>query len=552
MKAELAGKQPQQLVLNIIAQAPKAPRAVRAGAKGSASAAALARKPFKVTSTHVARSKAGPAVAMDHTTAFKPYQPAPGVLPRGKKIAMDDAFQPAINWAGNSLTNLAFNQGYAFLGYPYLAELAQVAEYRLISEVISTEATRKWITMKSSSEQDDKAEKIKELEKEFERLGVRAAFQTMSMQDGLFGRAHLFLDTGQTSDGKEMITPIGDGGEFTQKKFKGKKGWLRALKSVEPVWTYPMNYNASDPLADNWYRPEVWYVMSKAIHVSRLLTFVAKPVPDLMKPAYSFGGLSLTQMAKPYVDNWLETRQSVNDIIQAFSVMVLKTDMSVMLQEGNGDGLFNRADLFNNLRNNRGLMMVDKNSEEFANVSAPLSSLDKLQAQAQEHICSVSRIPLVKYTGLSPSGLNASSDGEIRAFYDTIHAYQEQFFGPHLTTVFKLAQLNIWGQVDEDLTFDYQPLWEMDEKDIVEMQRAKAETHGIYVDKGAVDAEEVREALADDENSPYLNLNPTDKPDLGVLPENVTEKEEDDEEGPDEELTGEEDGEAAAKKPDAS
>ncbi|WP_198327721.1 hypothetical protein [Mesorhizobium sp. WSM1497] len=36
-----------------------------------------------------------------------------------------------------------------------------------------------------------------------------------------------------------------------------------------------------------------------------------------MKPTYSFGGLSLSQMVKPYVDNWLETRQSVNDIISA-------------------------------------------------------------------------------------------------------------------------------------------------------------------------------------------------------------------------------------------
>lgn len=480
-----------------------------------------------------------------HRNAFRPAQPPPGVLPAGKKIAMDEAFDPTtIGWANTDFSNMAFNQGYTFLGYPYLSELAQIAEYRLLSEVISTEATRKWIKIKSSKDEDNaskkkgkkKAEgtaskqlnKIKELEQEFDRLDVRKAFETMSMMDGLFGRAHLFIDTGKQTD-QELQTPIGDGTAFSENKFK--PGFFRKLKTVEPVWTYPMNYNANDPLADDWYRPEVWYVMARPVHVTRLLPFVSKPVPDLLKPAFSFGGLSLSQMAKPYVDNWLQTRQSVNDIIQAFSVMVLATDMSVWLQEGNGDSLGSRADFFNNMRNNRGIMMIDKNTEDFKNISAPLSGLDALQAQAQEHICSVSRIPAVKYTGLSPQGMNASSEGEIRAFYDTIHAYQEDFFRPHLTTIFRLAQINIWGKVDPDLTFDFQPLWELDEKAIVEMQKLKAETHKIYIDGAAVDGEEVRQSLADDENSPYSDLDPADVPEPTLESDNLKDHLDGDDEG---------------------
>ena len=43
-------------------------------------------------------------------------------------------------------------------------------------------------------------------------------------------------------------------------------------------------------------------------------------------------------------------------------------------------------------------------------------------------MCSVSGQPLVKFTGITPNGLNASSDGEIRVFYDDIHAEQEAVF----------------------------------------------------------------------------------------------------------------------------
>ena len=60
-------------------------------------------------------------------------------------------------------------------------------------------------------------------------------------------------------------------------------------------------------------------------------------------PAYAFGGLSMTQMMKPYVDNWLQTRQSVNDIIQNFSTSVLKTDMGTLTES---DEAIRRAQLF--------------------------------------------------------------------------------------------------------------------------------------------------------------------------------------------------------------
>ena len=40
--------------------------------------------------------------------------------------------------------------------------------------------------------------------------------------------------------------------------------------------------------------------MGRQVHTSRILTFIGRPVPDLLKPAYSFGGLSLVQLG--YVD----------------------------------------------------------------------------------------------------------------------------------------------------------------------------------------------------------------------------------------------------------
>ncbi len=463
------------------------------------------------TRNTVAQCSSKPARA--EINPFKPYKPAPGVLPANASgLAMDSNIASAAAWAGGAY-NWAFAQGQEFLGYPYLAELAQRPEYRRIVEVVATEMTRKWIRLDASGDDDSKTDKIEQIMAEMARLNVRDEFKNSAEGDGFFGRGHLYLDTGDTEDPNELMQDIGDGLNKISKQKVGI-GDLKALRYIEPVWTYPTNYNSNNPLRDDWYKPEVWFVMGTRIHASRLLTFIGREVPDLLKPAYSFGGLSLTQMAKPDVDNWLQTRDSVSDIISAFSTYVLKTDMMAELQAGGAENMNCRAEVFNQLRNNRGLMMIDKNQEDFLNVSAPLGSLDKLQAQAQEHMASVSGIPLVKLLGVTPSGLNASSDGEIRCFYDWIGAYQEALFRINLTKVVNFIQLSLFGEVDEDIIIQFEPLWELDEKELAEVDKLRAETAQIRIDSGVIAPEEDRQRIASELDTPYPGLDVSDVPDL--------------------------------------
>jgi phage-related protein (TIGR01555 family) len=475
------------------------------------------RKPIKISPEVIARSRQKAERYRGSVNPFKlPAFPTAVLdhVPADSRIAADEALSQISSWAGGAwgaLSNHVAFEGVGFLGYPYLSELAQRPEYRVIVETIATEMTRKWIRIQAKGDKD-KAKKIDQLKAELERLKVREVFCKACEVDGYFGRAHIYLDTGATDDRDELATPIGNGeSRISERKFQ--KGDLNRLAVVEPIWTYPANYDAFDPLKPDWYRPQRWYVMAKQVHISRLLTFVGREVPDLLKPSYSFGGLALTQMAKPYVENFLNIRQSVADIIQAFTVFVLHTNLGETLTAG-GEDLFRRADLFNNTRDNRGLMLIDKENEEFTNVSASLASLDQLQAQAQEHMASVSRIPLVKLLGISPHGLNATAEPELRAFYDSIHAFQEKLFSPNLDRVFRFAQINIWGKVDPDLSYEYEPLWSLDEKAAAEVRKINAETGQVHIDSGVLAPEEERERVANDPDTLYQGLDLNEVPDL--------------------------------------
>ena len=420
-----------------------------------------------------------------------------GVKPNG--LAMDNS--PL----GNFGADCFFGTG--FIGYPRLAELAQISEYRSVSETTANEMTRQWIEIKSVGEEDN-SETIKQIEECYERLNVRDVFRKAIETDGLFGRGQILVQI-KDHDGK-LANPL----LLTEKTIA--KGSLKALVNIEPMWTTPAPYNAIDPTLPDFYKPKAWYVMAQEIHASRLFTLISRPVPDMLKPAYNFGGVSMTQLMMPYVERWLRTVDSVSDLLHSFSLSGIKTDMSAILS-GSDDGDTNimlRAELYNRLRDNRGLMLLSKDEEEFFQFNTPLSGLDALLAQSQEQMAAPSHTPLVKLLGITPSGLNASTEGEIAVYYDYIRSMQENLLRDPLDKLLKLVQLHLFGKVNDNITFDFVPLQQMSETELSIIRKSDTDRDVAYIQAGVVSAEEVRGRLASEPDSGYNGIDVEDVPEI--------------------------------------
>jgi phage-related protein (TIGR01555 family) len=456
-------------------------------------------------------------------------KPSPGSVPASiamdakHLLANDQEIRKVLDWAQSqgqmaldqnitalpgpaaAVMNDAFWAGTTFLGYTLLANLAQRPEYRRISEVLATTATDKWIEIKSKSSEKSHDSKIADITTFLSDIGTREAFKKLSEQDGFFGRSHLYLDTGDTENSSELSKSIGNGRDKISMEKIDRNHRLKEVRTIEPVWCYPQSYNSNNPLKKDWYNPQQWFCMGQEIHSSRLLKFVAREVPDILKPNYNFGGLSLTQMSMSYVNNWLAVRQGITDLILSFSYTILKTDLASAMQSGFEEQLQARIQLLTNWRSNKGTVALDKN-EEFSNISTPLGTLDALQAQSQEQLCFASGTPVAVLFGITPQGLNASSEGEIRIWEKWVSAYQRAFFGRGLGTVIDMAQLSLYGAVDPDISYEFVPLREMSEKEEAEIRKFEAETEAIYVDMGAVGNDEVRTRLATDPTSIYAGL----------------------------------------------
>lgn len=426
----------------------------------------------------------------------------PGVVPSTTKsgIAMDTNFAGMGRFPGAA--GYSFGDVAGFPGYPYLAMLATRAEYRAFASTLATERTREWIILSSTDTAGESTKgKITELTQKIKDIKLQQVIRQAAEHDCLYGRGQIFVKIKGADDSLPLIV--------SDKTIK--KNTFDSVMTVEPIWTTPSAYNALDPTAADFYKPSKWWMLGKEVHSSRLMTMITRELPDILKPAFNFSGMSLSQLAEPYVDNWLRTRQSVADLINNFSIICLSTSMDQVLAgdegpAGDGTDLFNRIDLFTATRSNRGVMALDKDRELLTQIAVPLGGLHELQSQSQEHMCAVSRTPAVILTGISPQGLNPSADGEIKVFYDWIAAQQEAYDRVPIETVLNILQLSMYGEIDRDIVMTFQPLYQMTPKELAEIRTADSTTAGNYIDRGVIDPMEQRERLARDPSSGYQGL----------------------------------------------
>jgi hypothetical protein len=129
----------------------------------------------------------------------------------------------------------------------------------------------------------------------------------------------------------------------------------------------------------------MWYVMGRMVHASRMKQLVLYSVPDMLKPSYNFGGLSLIQMMLPYVMNWESVRDDIPRIIMSFRTYVWKTDMETYLQDKSQ--FDKRLDTLVYGKNNHGVLAIGKDLETLTQMNTALTGLNDLLVQQQKLLC---------------------------------------------------------------------------------------------------------------------------------------------------------------------
>lgn len=385
----------------------------------------------------------------------------------------------------------------SFLGYMTLAELSQDGVIKAGVDLRADEMTRRWIEFMYKGESGD--DLINQLEDDIDRLHVQKVFREAIKMCGFYGGCLVYIDVGNVSN-EELKLPLGGDTDTI------KPDSIQGLKIIEPFYIAPCRYDCSNPINKNYYVPQSWLVNGVEIHASRFLYFAEDKPPTLLAPSYNFFGVPLAQTVLDAVMGFEETSKAAARLLSKCSCAIFKTDMNEVLSGGSGSNIQKRIAYFAVNRDNDGVMTIDKEAEDIVIAQQNLGGVTDIVRQQMDIVAAMFSEPAVKLWGLTPSGLNATGDIDMRSHYDHINAVQERIMRDPLEYLVSLLQLNRGKEPDENLSFDFVSLSDEDEKLNAEIQKLKVDTMAELFDRGIISGEECRHVIATDEESGFDDI----------------------------------------------
>lgn len=421
------------------------------------------------------------------------------------KLAMDSALEHSGHF--NTIRNMVIAGGIdaypQFLGYAYLSGLQQNGFIRAGVEGLADEMTAKFIEIiRTADTEDNNDDKINRINEFLNKFQIKELFNKAAALNGYFGGCLIYIDT----DEDDLLSALDE---------KSLNHSIKGFTLIEPINTYPGRYNSTNPLSDNYFKPETWFVLGKEVHISRLLYLSSEELSMLLKPAYNFYGIYPAQIAADAVSHFIKDREAASRLLHKFSLLVFKTDMGSALYNGNPEELYNRVKVLADFRDNDSIIIIDKEDEDIVTVTTGITGITEIVRLSLELMPIMFRQPLTKFLGISPGGMNSTGESDENNWNEFVLSQCEKQFRKPLKRLLELIQYDLFGEVDEKIDFIFKIQSSNDETKEVNNNKIKADTFVQLTTAGIISPEEARKALADDEKSGFNSI------DIDAVPEPV-------------------------------
>jgi len=165
-----------------------------------------------------------------------------------------------------------------------------------------------------------------------------------------------------------------------------------------------------------------------------------------------------------------------------------------------------RLDTFIYGKDNHGILAIDKGQESLEQMNTSLAGLQDIQSEMLRLICVPSRLSVTSLTGSQPSGMNASGEGEREAQHENVANKQNNIYKPIVDWILKIICINEFGEFYDDLFIDFNPLDELSDTELAEINNKKADTYVKLIDAEIINPEQANKALAADKYSGFNGI----------------------------------------------
>jgi phage-related protein (TIGR01555 family) len=252
--------------------------------------------------------------------------------------------------------------------------------------------------------------------------------------------------------------------------------------------------------------------MQVNVHASRVVRFIGRPLPDSREATEAEGwGDSVLMAVQDAIQNVAVTSGAVAALVNESKIDVVKIPrfMELVGTEQYRSLLTERFALAARTKSFVNTLILDK-EEEWSRISANFAGLPDILKLYLLISCSAFDIPSTRFLGQSAVGLNATGEGDLRNYYDSLSSFQTTDLTPAISKLDDVLIRSALGSRDPSLYYNWNSLWELDEVQRADINLKKATTFKIDVDSNMVDAEVLRQArenqLVEDGVYPGLDI----------------------------------------------
>lgn len=364
-----------------------------------------------------------------------------------------------------------------------------------VVDIIPDDMCREWREFTG----DIDPEIVKKLVAEESRLGLNKSFNLAHKWGRLYGTAYIVI---AADDGQEPDKPL-DISKLT-------KGSLKHIKVVDRHRLVHAGATpVVNPLDSNFGMPEHYRFneTSILIHHTRVLRFEGNEIPYDEFRRNNYNSDSVLSRLYDTVTNFNTAANGTASMIYETNVDIVKIkNLMGHLQTPEGEALLRkRFTLANAMKSINNMFLLDE-QETFETKTNTFSGLPDLLRTFATFLSAGSDIPATRLLGTSASGINATGEGDLKNYYDTIRSNQSQTYRPLLDRFDELMAINIGLPDDVELEYEFKSLFQMTPSEIADINLKDAQRDDIYMTNNIIAEDIVLKEL--EQKGTYSNITP--------------------------------------------
>lgn len=226
------------------------------------------------------------------------------------------------------------------------------------------------------------------------------------------------------------------------------------------------------------------------LHHTRVIRLDGDELPYWQRIAENYWGLSVLEPLWDRILAFDSTTQGAAQLVYKAHLRTVRIKGLRSILGGNqqaAQGLVNFFSMVRIFQSNEGLTLLDAD-DELQIDQYTFAGLSDILLQFGQQLSGGAKIPMVRFFGQSPTGMNSTGESDWRNYYDNIHGLQEDRIRPGVETIYSLLYRSELGRAPKKvLTLKFSSLWQMTDEQSATVTGTIATAVSTLVDKQVID-----------------------------------------------------------------